>query len=47
MKELFQAYPIMQLLPIVLYFGILVSVLITNDEVHNLFKNIFKKRIKH
>jgi hypothetical protein len=47
MKELFEAYPIMQLLPIVTYFVLLASVLITNDEVHSLFKNIFKKRIKH
>lgn len=38
MKELFEAYPIMQLLPIVIYFGLLASALITSEEVHNLFK---------
>jgi hypothetical protein len=32
MKEL------LQMLPIILYFGILVSVLFTNEDIHNLFK---------
>lgn len=36
-----------QILPIIIYFGLLASVLITNKEVHDLFRNVFKKRIKH
>ncbi len=48
MKELFEAYPIMKLLPIVIYFGGLLSVLIINKDVFNLLRDVFKKKkIKH